>query len=340
MGGEYRALSEADPQLRSILRPLIEVRARAEGGRIIGLNPINNLPLRLAKSIGPGWPFLLDFPWMVGAIERSDGEPAMQYVFSGCRRRSLDVVPVARLGRDARYLSYVAEAAAEDGRGACIRIPRTSVVGPAAGRLTDYVRQLLRTIGLTPTETDLMLDLKYVDAKDAISAEQVAEIINNLPNLREWRTLILASSSMPASLGAFPKGFLSDLYRQEWFLWQDLLNNSRLRRIPTFSDYAIQHPDPPIDLGGRAYANVRYSTPDFFIIARGPHLEQQDREQYVDLCAELITRPEFKGAAYSAGDAYIANCASRIQIPGSLTDWRFAGTSHHLRQVVDQINSS
>src|SRR2546428_8679419 len=110
MGGEYRALATADAPLRKRLLPMIEVRARSEGGHVVGMNPISNLANRLAICIGPGWTFLMDFPWMAGATKERGGESAMQHVFSGCRKRGLLFVPVVGVRRDDRYLTNVADA--------------------------------------------------------------------------------------------------------------------------------------------------------------------------------------------------------------------------------------
>ena len=71
--------------------------------------------------------------------------------------------------------------------------------------------------------------------------------------------------------------------------------------------------------------------------AVGPVI-QEGAEQYRELCRVLVEQPEFAGADFTWGDRQISECAAGLGEPGSQTKWRGAGTSHHLRQVVEQIS--
>jgi hypothetical protein len=114
-----------------------------------------------------------------------------------------------------------------------------------------------------------------------------------------------------------------------------------LSRRPTFGDYAIQNPDPPLDdqpSGPGQRANIRYTTDAATLAPRAVGaVIQEGAEQYRQLCRQLVAQPEFAGADFSWGDLQIAECADGVGEPGWQNRWRGAGTSHHLRHVVDQL---
>jgi hypothetical protein len=117
-----------------------------------------------------------------------------------------------------------------------------------------------------------------------------------------------------------------------------------MARLPTFGDYAIQHPDPPLEgeeSGPGQRANIRYTTNKVTLVPRavGP-VVLEGREQYRDLCRQLVVQPEYAGGHFTWGDRLIADCASGIDEPGWQNHWRGAGTSHHLRHVVKQLSRS
>jgi hypothetical protein len=66
----------------------------------------------------------------------------------------------------------------------------------------------------------------------------------------------------------------------------------------------------------------------------------EGREQYRDLCRQLVVQPEYAGGHFTWGDRLIADCASGIDEPGWQNHWRGAGTSHHLSHVVKQLSRS
>ena len=71
--------------------------------------------------------------------------------------------------------------------------------------------------------------------------------------------------------------------------------------MPSFGDYAIQHPRPPHDGGGPGMrATIRYTANGETLVARGQgSIIQEGNAQYRLLCQQLVVRSEFAGRVYS-----------------------------------------
>jgi hypothetical protein len=112
--------------------------------------------------------------------------------------------------------------------------------------------------------------------------------------------------------------------------------------VPTFGDYNADSPEH-LDADPRVLrpaASIRYTSNDYWLIVRGRALRGPNAAgfgQYSQLAAELVARPEFRGRAFSAGDAKIDDCAHQIGGTGNLTTWRFVAVNHHLAHVLDSI---
>jgi hypothetical protein len=169
-------------------------------------------------------------------------------------------------------------------------------------------------------------------------------MIDDLVAVGPWRNVVLLGTTMPRSLGGgiVEAGTVGRLARKEWLLWL-ALRQSGVSRLPTYGDYAVQHPEPPLDvtegqlpLGMRGAIRYTHETVTVIPRAKAPRHEE-GREQYRQLCRVLVDQPEFAGRAYTWGDRQVAECADGSREPGWEDHWRGAGTSHHLRFVVDQL---
>ena len=112
-------------------------------------------------------------------------------------------------------------------------------------------------------------------------------------------------------------------------------------RLPTFADYAVQHPDVwQIDMRkAKPSASIKYSANDTWFIAKGSNIRDNGLAQYRDMCKTLVSSPHFVGEGYSHGDKYIADCARGVQKPGSLPTWRCVFSNHHLERIVQDVSS-
>ncbi len=143
-------------------------------------------------------------------------------------------------------------------------------------------------------------------------------------------------------MGNFPSEAESTTPRAEWFLWEALTNHPEaIPRLPTFGDYAVQHPLLP-DFDPRMMkfsAAIRYATPTGWLIVKGRNVQDHGAEQYRGLCRTLMGRAEYRGRGFSWGDDYIHRCANGEVGPGNQMTWRRVGTTHHIATVTEQLAS-
>jgi hypothetical protein len=342
MPGEIDALTQAAATTWERMTPLIEVTGALSTGEPPQRSTIPNMADRLGPAITAGRPFFLDFPWMNSAAQVLVGRSgkrhrvnAVEHVYRGCRERGLSFIPVVGPHRDSGRLILVRDAVKADGRGVCLRIPLGGVVWPTETALAETLNRLLEAATCKAESADLVLDLGYLGAEPGFEASHILKHLKALPMLNAWRSLILLGTVIPETLAGMEEGGITEVPRHEWRLWKNLraLNPERL---PTFGDYGIQHPQRPPKGGPGMRANVRYTTEDLVLFARGSSILEHGTAQYRTLCAMLIDRPEFKGASYSWGDRCIDHHAKTAHPPGEPA-WRGAGTSHHLRLATDGV---
>jgi hypothetical protein len=198
------------------------------------------------------------------------------------------------------------------------------------------VERLRKKIALSPEETDVLLDLGYLGPTPGVTAAHLVRILDNVPNVTQWRSLVLSGTVIPSTAAGWEEWGISEIDRHEWRLWTEVIT-SVSKRQPSFGDYAVQHPEPPDSGGPGMRGSVRYTTEDLVLFARGGSILEFGAEQYRDLCNMLIGRLEFAGADYSWGDRVIDATGKSALRPAGEPRWRAAGTSHHLRLVTDSL---
>jgi hypothetical protein len=168
-----------------------------------------------------------------------------------------------------------------------------------------------------------------------------AAVINSLPAIKDWRTLTLAGSAFPVNLSQFTAHVPEITPRTEWRVWTQVVSNPDLVRLPAFGDYAVQHPEPS-EINPKLMkmsAQLRYARQDDWLIFKGRNVRDYGHDQFTKICEGLAKMPDFRGAAFSWGDKYIADCAAGTDGPGNATTWRKVATSHHLAVVSAQLAS-
>jgi hypothetical protein len=148
---------------------------------------------------------------------------------------------------------------------------------------------------------------------------------------------------------------IEELEREEWLAWLSVrLKKKTVKRLPTFGDYAINHPllteiDPRLMMMS---PNIRYTDSVNYVVAKGQAQPRKKKKptpeetaareklapnvQYPKLAAKLKEHSAWKGPKFSWGDDFIDRC-SRKECVGNATDWRAVGTCHHIALVVKQL---
>lgn len=344
--GEYRALQETEPAVKDRMTPLFEIPpipwdwTNDAPAKTIDQH-LDGIAAKVRAAWGSALPIFVDTAWIPDGEVTRDGDHPLVSVAQDCRAEGVRAIPVTGLERTAAYQEAARAVIAEDGEGVCVRIDLGSVEDPSglAGALDD----ILGSLQLPKSDVDLVLDLKALTAQQVGGMSMATmSILRAIPDIDDWRTLVVAASGFPENLSGIGASSVDLLPRAEWVLWMRLWSQrSTIPRMPAFGDYAIAHPDitdvdPRIM---RMSANLRYTTEDAWLVFKGRNVRDHGFEQFQDICAHLVTRPEFSGPGFSAGDAYLAACSTRSQGPGNATNWRQAGTNHHVAMVVSQIAS-
>lgn len=343
--GEFAALRSLDASTKDALTPMIEITAvpwdytNDQPQRTLDehLRPIAD---KILRSWLPERPIFVDVRWIPGTDTVDDGRTALSYVLDDARAKGLTVIPVTGFGRSPQYRTSVKNAIATDGNGVCLRLERDDFATVSGA----YLDAFLDDLQVNPETVDLVIDFRdIIQGQDSTLALAAQAIISNLPHIEKWRSLTLSASAFPINLSGVPANTTFNAERTEWLLWQSLrARRSAIPRFPTFSDYAISHPDVPDDVDPRTMrmsANLRYTASEYWLLLKERNVKNYGFDQFNDLCRELVSRPEYSGRGFSWGDTFIDDRASNQESPGNATTWRRVGTSHHLTFVTRQIAS-
>lgn len=273
----------------------------------------------------------------IDPLLRVETEHALTHLARQARANAVSLVPVTGLQRDAAYQAAVRQVAADDGRGACLRLFRDDF---ASSRLSARVGQLLQQLRLEARQVDVILDMECHDS----SYPGFDSLSSLLPEISGWRSLAVASGAFPPDLTQWNKPGIYRVPRNDWLAW---LRETELvegqTRKPAFSDYGIYHPTykPPPGFVNVS-ASIRYTSDDEWIVMRGEGILNEDGAgpaQWPANAELLCGANEFCGASFSAGDAYISREAGNYAHPGNPSTWLQAGFNHHMTLVVRQIAS-
>jgi ribosomal protein S19 len=345
--GEYRALKDLTDEVRAGIRPLLEMKPLPvdfdSGNPAKTLQEhLEKVPSEILKHWGKSNESLLDLPYFQPKDRMERNVHPLTFLLTQGRRLGLKLIPVVTPSRDSQYQAAVKSGVKEDEeRGLCIRLEPDDLAD--MDETGTVIETMLRTYEVGPELVDLVVDMKSVPNGRQFLPVALAAL-RTLPRVKEWRALTLVASSFPENMTGINRDTAETLPREEWTMWQAVRRGGKVPRVPAFGDYAIAHPDPFVSEIDprliRVSANIRYTTNDSFLILKGRSTRDTGFDQFRDLCKWLITQSEFKGAAFSAGDKFIYECARNPKIgPGNHTTWRSVGTNHHITLAFTQIAS-
>lgn len=267
----------------------------------------------------------------------ADGPAAANAVFSRAKASGIVFTPVTGVTR----MTDVGAALEHSDHGLALRLTRAEF---EAGQLPTAIPGFLATHELSPGKIDLIVDLGAVEEMivDGIAALANA-FLADVPNHQDWRTLTVAACSFPISMGGVDRHSHELVERSDWLAWRDHLhaNRSNLVRLPTYSDYAIQHPlgvegfDPRIM---QASATIRYTAEEHWVLVKGESTRSVPPSSQFPLLATRLVyghlQQHFAGSAHCQGCWAIKAAADGVAGYGSPGVWRRLGTVHHLATVM------
>jgi len=339
--GERDALDHASALEWASLRVLIESPGRGKLKKLeLNSQTLRGWLTQISQVVPAGKPVYLQFPGMNDHhhVHRRQGNvPALIHLFELCREAASLAIPVVAVSASTAVTSLIAEVVAADQRGVCLRLDAKAIL-PSGITLQSILEDKLQTLGLEPSDVDLVVDFGFLVDDAGLDVADVRLVLSEIPAMASWRSLAVLGTSVPPTMSCVPEGTIGRLDRREWAIWLALAAASLVRQ-PTYGDYGIQGPKDPAQTSGPGMrANIRYTLENATIVARARgSVVVEGQEQYAELCGQIVALNGFRGAAFSWGDAVIDECARGHLKPGAQAMWRGAGTSHHLAAVREQL---
>lgn len=246
-----------------------------------------------------------------------------KFVEFGCR-----VIPVASLRESYARLSAMAEHSKREGCGIAVRLRLDD--------LEEYelLEALLASVGITSDNCMLLVDLGQREFPE--HDEFAASLIRWVDALRErgnWAKIVVAATSFPTKNPA-PDGGEASPKRSEWLMWKWALQiDPTFGSRATFGDFGPEREVKDFGGGSGAIPHVRYSLEDACRVVRGT-----DFPSMRDVMRRVSTAASFMGRSFSAGDEFIADCASGVtENCGTPSNWRFANMNHHFTVTMTAL---
>ena len=329
--GEKRALAEVRPRLRQHVVPLLEIVERTSAPTVD--KHLTTGFRDLASSL-QGYPrCFLDLREIA-----PDGPASAAKAFRRAISEGISFTPVTGISRVSDVASSVT---LSQSYGLAIRLTRAEFEG---GRLSARLRRFLSVNGLSPDRVDLIVDLETVEELITAGVKSFEQaFLNEIPDKSQWRTLTVTGSAFPLSMAVVGRNSSAWVERSEWLAWRDGLyaQRSLLERLPTFSDYAIQHRAGVENFDFRFMrpsATIRYTSDIFWLLIKGESTKNTPaRIQFRQLATRLVygqLHSSFAGANHCLGCKLVKDSADGASGLGSPEVWRRIGTIHHITTVV------
>jgi hypothetical protein len=265
-----------------------------------------------------------------------DGRHPLERAISEWPHASTAIVPVLPPEGDSTVESWLLNAPNSMRHGIAIRASR---VDATRDDLRAKLDRLLRRLGASASDTDVILDIGEVAGKRLLGSS-LTELVRRVSGTGSWRSLVWVAAGFPESTEELDEGRLNKEDRADWRLYRTLKKDLGLgERLPTYGDHCIQAPGERRSgrSGTAPSAYIRFTGETQFAIARtdrrkppGPQLQQ--------MAAEMIKQGLAGPETFSPGDERLALLArgGRAGRPAERRQWGF---SRHIVKVVDQLDS-
>lgn len=326
---ECNALRELRPDVRLITAPLIEVsRAKAIKLSDAGARQVAKEVQELTGACGQG-ELYLDLGRLMDRGDFTAIGEEVQHRLLTLRSKAQIIVRPRDLSQPSR-LRGLEELIKQNSVG--FRVTPADYVDPGLSSMRVHARRL----GLAVSEIDLIVDCQFVEEGQAMKGTA-----QKLESGYDWRSITYIGGSFPPDLSELQKNDQHELPRNEWRNFSR--EQGSLGRAIRFGDYTVQHPfqpDPPPQT--LPSGSIRYASESYWVVMRGEKLDNPTGpgyQQYIAQAQLLCERPEFCGAHFSAGDAYIDSMSRQTRKTGGPLSWLQAGINHHLTFAARQIAS-
>ncbi|KKR88230.1 MAG: hypothetical protein UU37_C0008G0006 [Candidatus Gottesmanbacteria bacterium GW2011_GWA2_41_12] len=260
------------------------------------------------------------------------------------------IIPVTSTSADMDTRAVAVKYAKSSGHGLCLRIDRAHL---EEKDMPARIMEFVKINALDIKNVDLLVDLQIVDG--GASADDIAEQLARLPELTKWRSFVVSGGAFPKDLTELEVFGTHPLSRLDWILWNALRDSKKLSRVPTYSDYTVQHPVFYGYIPGASVsASVRYADDGQWQVFRGqalgyinkkPGQKGPGHKQSLGYARALVGQSFYKGETYSFGDAEIKRMADTSnQKTGNPQKWLSIAINHHVtlaaRQTANPVENT
>ncbi|MEU5138960.1 hypothetical protein [Streptomyces sp. NPDC021139] len=250
--------------------------------------------------------------------------------------------PVTGPGRPVVQQSLALEVARRLGLPLALRVRLLGGWNDSTVAQTDAVAALL---GRLPAghPADLVLDLGAVPPDRPDAGKEALRTLDVLLPLASWDTVTVVAGGFPDPPDDFREGVRYEAPRSDWDTWHEILHSDRpyLARL-RYGDYGI-HPATYVTLpsasgsGGPAWGVLRYTTARAYHLVKVPYGKEND-DANREAARSLTGLTDFRGAAASAGEAWLRDRARGVETPGNHSTWNRAGNIQHMAFVVRSLD--
>lgn len=266
------------------------------------------------------------------------GQHALTELLERARLAHVMACPVTSLTRSTEYQQAVRRFRHHNpGWPICVRISLSELdILANKDRLTSFLNQF----DAVASETVLLIDAGPIFIPDVDElATLVIEALSPLSGGPNFAKIFWGSTTFPEKHG-LKAGQTGNWARTDWQVYKRLVERaSELPITPLFSDYALEYPAHYKPVQASPVAHLRYSSEDSYIMVRGTTTKKPYGYKAIFQVANaLIAREDFKGAAFSSGNGYMANLVMPEAKTGNASLWRWASTDHHISLVVHSLS--
>lgn len=329
--GEQNCLKKLSPTVSNAIIPFIEVSTPSESAKDEDAEKKYSKLIHSFNSILPEKPFYLYLTenWY-NDLDDANKIPETYKIFL----EDIDhpqAIPAFEL-TDELNISNAPNLRNENG--ICLRISINSFE-----HLGEILEQYRNNSWITPENTDLLIDLKYIDKEIYPKKAALATVLTDISDLTDYRNVIIASCSFPKDVSTLQSNIVNEFPRHENEMHNICLKlQQALSFHYIYSDYGPANLyDTPFIRGMIPNFKIKYSTPDKYLVVKGFSLKNGglDFDNVSNCCKLLMTHPQYSGASFSYGDQVIADTADRkIKKSGNLTNWVGYSFNHHITLIA------
>lgn len=332
--GEKNCLKTLAPNVSNVIIPFIEVSTPSDSSN---QDAAEKKILKLIDSFNKIWsnkPFYLYLTedWYE-EIDDANQIHEMYNIFYNKINHAL-AIPSFDL-KDEINISNVSSL--KSANGVCLRVTVNDFE-----HLNDILEKYILDSWITPEDTDLLIDLKYIDSEIYPKKAALTTVLSDIADLANYRRIIIASCSFPKDVSTLQSGIVNEFTRHEVAIHDISLKlQSTFSFNYIYSDYGpVNLNDTPFIVGMIPNFKIKYSTPNKYLVVKGLSLKKGglDLKNVISCCKLLMSHPQYSGKTFSNGDAVIADTANGTNMKsGNLTSWVGYSFNHHITLIVSWL---